>query len=474
MAFKDLRTSICVNDLQSLVQDVIYNSQVTQDNTTQLITIVEGGSVTDTYKLFVNGADTAPDYLHAKVEQAGATSDAHYLPVRSETVTDATELFYLDVQEVPGYDAATQKFLSTDPGTGEPILVELGSVADDKKVFCSATDTTASYLHDALDYGVAYVEDADILVGNATLNSGANETEQLFVDVSSILGYLSTGTLLLCLVDNVTSYLDSSAIVSAGTTAGYALDRSSSTLSFDPTEITGFTSQFQFFMHLSTASAATDPAWRTVSGYDATKNQIWWHQSGTFVFQTVTDYDITISQYLGHHEGNWKFFEAEKFRSIRGLTVGAVASTLSPFTIDNINPLESGKDPRTNTSSATETVQVYNIPSEAHPDNDDVWADYNEVLGHWEARPRGGTRHARVTTAITRASGPLAAQKGTGVVKLQDPVTGVVSSTTTNVENWNIDATHGFPVDAQVTLDMRYNPPRVIGGTCSALTGVWS
>lgn len=81
-----------------------------------------------------------------------------------------------------------------------------------------------------------------------------------------------------------------------------------------------------------------------------------------------------------------------------------------------------------------------------------------------------GTRKGRVTTEISAATGPLTAQWGSGEVKLQDPLTGVLDSSATAVDNDCIG--DSWVVNCQVTLDMNYNPPRVIGGSCNAVS--WS
>ena len=79
-------------------------------------------------------------------------------------------------------------------------------------------------------------------------------------------------------------------------------------------------------------------------------------------------------------------------------------------------------------------------------------------------------RKARVTTAITAATDELEANWGTGEVKFMDDTTGVLDSDPTTVDNDNIDMT--FAEDAQVIIDTSHSPPRVITGTCSAVT--WS
>ena len=80
-------------------------------------------------------------------------------------------------------------------------------------------------------------------------------------------------------------------------------------------------------------------------------------------------------------------------------------------------------------------------------------------------------RKARVYTTIPAATDELEANWGkTGEVKFMDDSTGVLDSDPTTVWNDNIDMT--FAEDAQVIVDTSYSPPRVMTGTCSAVT--WS
>lgn len=101
-------------------------------------------------------------------------------------------------------------------------------------------------------------------------------------------------------------------IPTAGITivAGYAIDTAGTgtvTIDFDPTEITGFGAEFQFFRHLETDTTPTSPHWRNVSGFEDDKNQMWWHQSDAFKFETTNNYDESKVQYLGHDAGQWKW-----------------------------------------------------------------------------------------------------------------------------------------------------------------------
>lgn len=81
----------------------------------------------------------------------------------------------------------------------------------------------------------------------------------------------------------------------------------------------------------------------------------------------------------------------------------------------------------------------------------------------------GGTttlRTARVTTAITAATGAATADWGSGQAELCDTTTGEPGGGAVDVDNeWPV----AFADDAMVKLDMSHSPPRVVGGTCTAL-----
>ncbi len=306
MAAPVLNTAICtLEDLAPVIQaqnefnSFVYNTII-------------NGSVTDTYKVLVSGADPdPPDYLWAKINDHGAFNPDYDITVSTEDVGTAVKLYW-SASSIAGFSGTGTLFLTLDDGVLQ--FSSFTDTVDNFTVKITAGDTTASYLHNAFDLNATYAGGADILVATATVGSAAtNQTEQLFVDVSAISGYNASGDFFLGMHNNAVSWMAFSDIVSGGISVGYALDVSGATVSFDPTEITGFTSEFQFFMHLASASAATDPAWKSVTGYDATKKQIQWHQSGSFSFNTVTNYDTTTAQHLSHINGTWQFLGALRF-----------------------------------------------------------------------------------------------------------------------------------------------------------------
>lgn len=310
--------------------DLAHNAQVTQELITNIITIIDGSSTIDDKKLAVNLTDknnVTYDYLHAKVEQTDvADATLGYATVRSETVDDLTELFYVDFSLVSNYGGSL-KYLAIDGG--ELFWLDGVGVTDTYTVKASATDTTPNYLHDKIEDSATYASGADMIVAAATGSGGtwaagtgaADQTERLFVDVSVIAGYHASNLLVLTIEANAVSWQAITDVVGAG----YAIDIDGSfNIGFDPTELTGFAGAFQFFGHLAAAASATDPLWVTVSGYDAAANQMWWHQSGSFAFKTTSGYDITKTQVLVHISGAWAWKTiAEMLNLLEGYSAGS-------------------------------------------------------------------------------------------------------------------------------------------------------
>lgn len=295
--------------------DNAHNAQVTQELITNIITLIEESGTVDDKKLAVNGTDftnATYDYLHAKVEQTDvADATLGYATVHSQTVGDLTELFYVDLSLVSGYDG-TLKVLSIDGG--ELFWLTASGLVDSYEVMVTADDSTPKFLHSAFNLNTSYVSGADMLVGTQTVGSAAtNQTERLFVDVSAITGYDASAFRVLTLEANAVAWRSPTDAVADLLGEGYAIDIATNQIGFDPTELSGFTGAFQFFHHLSAASAATDPAWKTVADYDASKTQMWWHQSGTFEFMTTEDYSASKMQLLANFNDTWKWRETKDY-----------------------------------------------------------------------------------------------------------------------------------------------------------------
>lgn len=106
---------------------------------------------------------------------------------------------------------------------------------------------------------------------------------------------------------------------------------------------------------------------------------------------------------------DWEVLLVERYRSVRGLCVGAKTTSDATFNIDNIEPLESGLDPRTDTTSTAETLTVHNINPSSYADDSNVWADYNTERNRWEARPSG----SQGDTIVVKISGTITGRVGT-------------------------------------------------------------
>lgn len=83
----------------------------------------------------------------------------------------------------------------------------------------------------------------------------------------------------------------------------------------------------------------------------------------------------------------WEPIVSEKKRAIRG-TWYSGTSTLQ---INNVYLLDSGTDPRAVPGDIAELVEVINVPGDTYSSGDKVYADYNDDLDRWEARPKGST-----------------------------------------------------------------------------------
>lgn len=230
-----ITTSICTWD------DVIQNAVIQQEFNTEILNIINEAAVIDSYKVKVDIADASPDFLHAKIDDDLADSDALSWPsaavvVCAENIASATVKFWVDLTTVDG-------FFDNDPGTDVRVLmwnagtmqwVVASGFTDTYQVKVTGSDTGASYLHDAFNLNDTYVGDADLLVATETVGAGGtNQKERPFVDVSAISGWSATGTYILCIVDNISTYLESDSFstsdelvkcTSGDTTASYLHD----------------------------------------------------------------------------------------------------------------------------------------------------------------------------------------------------------------------------------------------------------
>lgn len=265
---RELNTSICT------LQDIAPALQAQNEINNLFFEIINGGGVTDTYKVAVNGSDVAPDYLHSKINQSASLGDTS-IGVNSFTVSDVTERFYVDFSAVGGYDPGVLLYLSLDSGVLTWSRVSIA--VDSYSVLVTNADTTPKFLHNCFNLNAAYTANADILVGTETVGAAAtNQTERLFVDVSEIAGWAGTGDFFLGMHNNVVSWMAFSDVISGGGGygGGYAIVVSGATIHFDPTEIAGFAPAFQIYMHFDDATTKFDPLWQTVDNYDPTEVRV--------------------------------------------------------------------------------------------------------------------------------------------------------------------------------------------------------
>lgn len=66
--------------------------------------------------------------------------------------------------------------------------------------------------------------------------------------------------------------------------------------------------EFQFWMHDPGATTRDDAMWTTVADYDGAKDQMWWHQSGTFEFNDIADFSAAAACQIcfAHFANVWK------------------------------------------------------------------------------------------------------------------------------------------------------------------------
>lgn len=120
---------------------------------------------------------------------------------------------------------------------------------------------------------------------------------------------------------------------------------------------------------------------------------------------------------------DWELLVVERFRAIKGTWYSTTDST--HIKIDNILALESGVDPRADTTDATEQITVTKETTETYGSADKVTADYDAKNGVWVARPKGGggasnLAFGEATTDIAPATSWLPADRGSGYVQFKD------------------------------------------------------
>jgi hypothetical protein len=260
---------------------------------------------------------------------------------------------------------------------------------------------------------------------------------------------------------------------------------------------------------------ATADSLRTADTITADIDQYWGGTPADLTAVTVnklSDHDLTVfsgDKFRGVWDGEdeeWKLFWFDGLRlTVKGTIAGTAVTASTPtFTLTTPSLANGWRLPA--------SITVTNNPPIYADIGATVYARFNLTVGttpatNWDtgdggnflhmlkgigSYDEGGTkqtivneeggddpkwqtvpdiiRFARVTTAITAATGPGNGAWGAGQVKLQDPDTGVVAATAINATNMLIDV--GFALDSQVQVDTSYTPVRVLNGTCAAVD--WS
>lgn len=333
-------------------------------------TIIDQGTV-DNYTVCVDTSDTEPAFLNDKLYNQGAYLDGTHQLVYADIYVDA------GVRKVRLFTAAAA-----------------AAGADNYKVKSSGTDTTDEYLHDAIADAAAggtYSSGADILVKAETIDAGAgNLRERLFADMSTKTGYSLTVTRVFACVSGNTRFIDLSNFYSE-LWAALGLVR----LTFADETLTA-DQQYQMLRGQCTANVLAGDASFSIDqihllsdcldprGTPGDMNEtLLVHKEDVKVTLRNNDW---ITAVRNDTDSQWELLCTERYRSIRGTWY----SGTSTLVVNNIVVLGSGLDPRTDTTSTTETVNITNVASDTYSSGDKVYADWNAKDGVWEARPKGG------------------------------------------------------------------------------------
>lgn len=150
-----------------------------------------------------------------------------------------------------------------------------------------------------------------------------------------------------------------------------------------------------------------------VSGNPATEIVVFKNPRGTWHEDLYDNEEVTCAYQPGASvspAADWILLPVERRRSIRGKAYTAYLTSATTIEIDGIHALESGLDPRTDPTDATERVEVSNTAfSQAFADNEDVYADWNCKAGVWEARKKIPGDAGASGTYVCVLSGNLAA-----------------------------------------------------------------
>jgi hypothetical protein len=375
------------------------------------IEIFENNVAEDSFKVKVSTNDSTEDFLINKFEFT-ASADTPDVRVSAEEITDGGNedvRLFMDSSSVAGYSNSGQYALCITDDNVEWVDTTAfgGSGSDDKTVKISAGDSASEYLHASMVNTAVYASANDVNVYASIHPVGggggvSNETLRLFLDVNVVPGWNGTGTLVWVMVNGVWNFqtLDdfSDSFFSNLSLTGLSYDTSTETLS----------AGFHMIRGQATSNSAADDDEFGVDGVVALGFGASPGATATIKKAdqkvNIRDNEWVTAAYRASNS-TWELVSVERYRAIKGKATTLVEGG-STFSIDDIVALDSGQDPRTDVTSAVETVTVYNttVPSTWNND-DEVWADWNGKDGRWQARPNissgAGFLFGEITTQAT-------------------------------------------------------------------------
>lgn len=392
----------------------------------------------DAYKVAVDATDFADenwDYLYPKCYNQLSYDDELHQPVYAEVIDDG------GVRKVNFFTMVTGA----------------GGVSDTYKFKASTNDTDPNFFKESMVYTGTYAAGTDAPVyANAEDQGGGAELVRLWVRIdSTFVTQFTTNALTASFYDSFYGspnvnygglYYDSTTNL-FGISYGVvkALVNGAATTSAATFNVDNVVPLF----------GSRSPG-ATITGVVKTQ------------FEALPDNTPVTLLYNATGTPQWELLIVERKRAIRGqATASATTSATSTFNIDTIVTLDGGVDPRTDPSSAAETVSIYAVESITLADNDKVWADWNAAANRWEARPRASTGSSLQWGEVYTEIGAMTAWGtwGEGDVQFKDDA-GTDDGSPVEVENRYPTV---FSVGTSVCCDMSFTPPRVVSGSCETV-----
>lgn len=385
-------------------EDLVANVDAQNALNTTIIDLLQTGGGGDTFKVAVDLANLAtPNYLNDQLLYVPAdglldTYPAMAVPVVAD-VDSNLERLRCDFSQVTGLGGDPEADFVLRLSGGNLMWENYSTFSNSFTVKASNLDLTDEFLNASFQVNAAYVSGADLVVATEVVGSpGTNQKVRPFVDVSTIDGWHASDLKILGIEGNVSHYFDVEDVVASSV---YHLVRgqvvgnvaaNATTFSIDNLASLAYGRDPR-----SNPSSPSETLTVYNSLQEAYRNDTWI----TAIYQQVAN--------------RWETLVVERFRAIRGQYV----SGTDTLTIDHIVALDGGVDPRTNPTSASETVSVTRLVStDTFSSGDNVWADWNAKDGVWEARKLGGVStnltYGKTTSAIGAATGWALADAGTG------------------------------------------------------------